>query len=50
MVAETGAAGEAQPAYIGSIGTGAPTLPSVKAVVYFDAPGPLDTWQLTPAD
>jgi len=49
MVAETGAAGEAQPAYIGSIGTGAPTLPSVKAVVYFDAPGPLDTWQLTPA-
>ncbi len=49
MVAETGAAGDAQPGYIDSIATDAPTLPAVKAVVYFDARGPLATWQFTPA-
>ena len=49
MVAETGAAGANQPAYIDSIGADAPALPAVKAVVYFDAPGPANAWQFTPA-
>jgi hypothetical protein len=49
MVAETGAAGPAQPAYLGSIATDLPTLPQFKAVLYFDAPGPAGAWQLTPA-
>ena len=49
MVAETGAAGAAQPAFIDSIGADAPSLPAVKAVVYFDAPGPANSWQFTPA-
>ena len=49
MVAETGSAGPSQPAYLASIGTGAPTLPQVKAVVYFDSPGPARDWSLTPA-
>jgi hypothetical protein len=47
MVAETGSAGTAQPEYIASIGTGMPTLPGFKAVVYFDAPGPAASWQFT---
>ena len=38
-----------QAGYIDSIAAGAPTLPAVKAVVYFDVPGPLRTWQFTPA-
>jgi hypothetical protein len=49
MVAETGAAADGQPAYIDSIGADAPALPEVKAVVYFDAPGPVNAWQFTPA-
>ena len=49
MVAETGAAGADQAAFIDSIGTDAPTMPGVKAVAYFDAPGPLENWQFTPA-
>ncbi len=49
MVAETGSAGAAQPSFIDSIGTGAPALPAVKAVAYFDAPGPAAPWQFTPA-
>ena len=49
MVGETGAAGAAQVPYIDSIGSGAPALPGFKAVLYFDAPGPLSTWQFTPA-
>ena len=49
MVAETGAAGSAQPSYIDSIGADAPGLPAVKAVAYFDAPGPAEAWQFTPA-
>jgi hypothetical protein len=49
MVGETGAAGSAQAPFIDSIATGAPTLPAVKAVAYFDAPGPLSTWQFTSA-
>ena len=49
MVAETGSSGAAQPAYIDSIGTDMPALPGFKAVVYFDAAGPLGSWTLTPA-
>jgi hypothetical protein len=49
MVAETGAAGDNQSAFIESIGADAPALPAVKAVVYFDAPGPANAWQFTPA-
>jgi len=49
MVAETGASGSSQAAFIDSIGADAPALPAVKAVAYFDAPGPADTWQFTPA-
>jgi len=48
MVAETGAPGRAQVAYLDSIGTDAPRLPGIKAVGYFDAPGPHGSWQLTP--
>jgi len=49
MVAETGASGSNQPAYIESIAADAPGLPAVKAVAYFDAPGPANNWQFTPA-
>ncbi len=49
MVAETGSAGPAQTAYIDSIGTDMPRLPGFKAVVYFDAAGPLNSWVFTPA-
>ena len=49
MVAETGAIGDDQPSFIESIGADAPLLPAVKAVVYFDAPGPAHAWQFTPA-
>ena len=49
MVAETGAYGSDQPAFIDSIGADAPALPAVKAVAYFDAPGPANSWQFTPA-
>jgi hypothetical protein len=48
MVGETGSDGSAQGGYIASIGTGMPTLPGFKAVAYFDAPGPLGSWQFTP--
>jgi len=49
MVAETGSAGSAQAGFIESIGTDAPSLPQFKAVVYFDAQGPLADWRFTPA-
>lgn len=49
IVAETGAAGAAQPEFIASIGTGMPTLPGFKGVVWFDAPGPALDWSFTPA-
>ena len=49
MVAETGATGPAQRRYLASIGTGLPSMPDIKAVVYFDAPGPRAVWSLTPA-
>jgi len=48
MVAETGASGSAQVPFLDSIGTDAPAMPAFKAVVYFDAPGPLADWQFTP--
>jgi hypothetical protein len=46
MVAETGASGSSQAAFVQSIGTDMPGLPSVKAVVYFDAVGPEADWRL----
>lgn len=46
MVAETGAQPPDQAAYVASIGTGAPGMPQVKAVVYFDAIGPDGSWVL----
>jgi hypothetical protein len=49
MVAETGSTGPAQAGFIDSIGTDTPTLPGIKAVVYFDATGPLASWQFTPS-
>jgi hypothetical protein len=48
MVGETGAAGSAQAPFIDSIATGVMSLPAIKAVAYFDAPGPLSDWQFNP--
>ncbi|MBO0727773.1 MAG: hypothetical protein J2P57_00855 [Acidimicrobiaceae bacterium] len=48
MVAETGALGADQPAYLSSILASAPSdFPQIKAFVYFDAPGPRGNWSLT---
>lgn len=47
MVAETGATGPGQAAYVESIGTDMPSLPALKAVVYFDAVGPDADWRLS---
>ncbi len=49
IVAETGASGAAQAGFVDSIGTGLPTLPGFKGVVWFDAPGPALDWSFTPA-
>ncbi len=49
VVCETGSMGANQAAYIGSIGTDAPTMPDFKAVVYFDGVGPAGSWVLTGA-
>ena len=38
-----------QAAYLDSVATDLPTMPSVKAVVYFDASGPARKWALTPS-
>jgi beta-mannanase len=46
MVAETGARPPNQVGFLQSIATDAPSLPELKAVVYFDAPGPEGTWSL----
>lgn len=47
MVGETGATAYDQGSYIQSIQSGAPELPEIKAVVYFDAVGPEGDWSLT---
>lgn len=48
MVAETGALGADQPAYLASILASAPSdFPQIKALVYFDAPGPRGNWSFT---
>lgn len=49
IVAETGSAGASQAGFVASIGTGMPTLPGFKGVVWFDAPGPARDWAFTPA-
>ena len=49
MVAKTQDDGDDQPSFIESIGADAPLVTTVKAVVYFDAPGPAHAWQFTPA-
>ena len=49
IVAETGASGASQPGFIASIGSGMPTLPGFKGVVWFDAPGPALDYTFTPA-
>jgi beta-mannanase len=46
MVAETGSASADQADYLQSVGSGMPTLPQFKAIVYFDAGGPAANWQL----
>lgn len=49
MVAETGSPADNQVAYLQSVEEDLPSMPSVRAVVYFDAVGPLQDWRLTPA-
>jgi hypothetical protein len=46
MVAETGATGAQQAPYIQSIQSQAPSLPQIKAILYFDAVGPRADWAL----
>jgi Glycosyl hydrolase family 26 len=46
MVAETGANGAQQAAFIQSIQSQAPSLPQFKAIVYFDSAGPRADWAL----
>ncbi len=49
MVGETGATATDQAAYLQGIGSALPSqFPDIKALVYFDAPGPADLWVLTP--
>ncbi len=49
IVAETGSPPSNQVAYLDSVATDLPSLPEFKAVVYFDAPGPGGTWELSGA-
>ena len=46
MVAETGATAPQQAQYIQSIQNQAPSLPQIKAIVYFDSIGPRADWTL----
>jgi hypothetical protein len=46
MVAETGAIPMQQPQYFQSIQSQAPSMPLIKAIVYFDAVGPAADWSL----
>jgi beta-mannanase len=46
MVAETGAIPTQQPQYLQSIQSQAPSMPLIKAIVYFDAVGPAADWSL----
>ena len=49
MIGETGAIATDQAAYLQGIGSALPSqFPDIKALVYFDAPGPADLWVLTP--
>ena len=47
MIAETGALAADQSAFLQGILATAPTMPDIKAVVYFDAAGPKGSWVLT---
>ena len=50
IVVETGALPNDQAAYLDGIGKSVPTqFPALKAILYFDAPGPEGEWELTPA-
>lgn len=50
MIAETGAPGSDQAAYLQGLGSVLPTsFRQIKAVVYFDASGPAGDWRLTAA-
>jgi hypothetical protein len=46
VVAETGAIASQQTAYLQSIESQAPTMPLIKAIIYFDAVGPAADWSL----
>lgn len=49
MIGETGAEGADQAAYIGGLGQVLPvSFPQIKALVYFDAPGPHGAWAIAP--